>query len=138
MDEAVRRSVDQLQAADLAQHQRLRRQRLAKESGLELPEDPMILGSEINVTHNHPAPTPPPATGKAGDLVRRLVTGGALLAAGAAGAIGLSNVLPKTPAVAPTQQASPPPASTSPPSQEWRIRWWVEDGEVKTSVEQPP
>lgn len=116
MNDSERALLRNLQTHDLAEHLRLRRAKLAREAGLPAEEfaQPFPGCHSTTVIRTE-------GLGWAGKL---LVGAAALGLFGGAG-LGLTRLLPD-PAVPPR----PEPI-------ELRVRWWVEDGTVKTQVEPP-
>lgn len=113
--------INQCQTYDLAESQRLRRALLAKEAGLP-PEEfgRPFPGNTVTITHNH---VPEPSMLK--KLAPLLLSG--LLGAGSAGALALATgAIPKA-------LPSAPAPSTNPV--DLRVKWWVENGQIKTSVD---
>lgn len=110
MNDKTRNLLHNLQTHDLAENLRLRRAQWAREAGLPVEEFAMPFpGNTVNIVKQSPLAWLAAATLGLGSL------GAAVYA------------LPKL--VPPT---TPAPA---PPGQEFRIRWWIEDGQVKTTAE---
>jgi hypothetical protein len=113
--------VDQALAYDLAETQRLRRAQWAQEAGLPPGEFARPFpGNQVTITHNHGEPM--------GKKLLPLLLSAAL---GVAGAAGVGGLLLRGPAA--------PPAATAPAVKpvDLRVKWWVENGQVKAQVEQP-
>jgi len=120
--------VNNCQTYDLAESQRLRRALLAKEAGLP-PEEfaRPFPGNNVTITHNHP----PEESSMLKKLAPLVLSG--LLGAGGVGALALvSRAVPNTSPVPPpaTQPATPAPGPL-----DLRVKWWVENGQIKTSVD---
>ena len=133
MTDDTKKQIQDLQTQDLALMQKQRRQAFAKQAGLPLEEDPVILGSEISVTHNHP-PQPASVLKSVATTLLGLTTAAGLVGAGAWLALKNSSTMQPPPAAAPPTTA----AAVKPPEPvELRVKWWVEDGQVKTEVQKP-
>jgi hypothetical protein len=121
--------INQCQTYDLAESQRLRRALLAREAGLP-PEEfaRPFPGNTVTITHNH---------AEGSDMLKKLlpVLLSGLLGAGGAGALVLAT---RTAAPSPSVPLTSPvtPATQAPPAPlDLRVKWWVENGQVKTSVD---
>jgi hypothetical protein len=130
MKPSERELLNQCQTYDLAESQRLRRAQLAKESGLP-PEEfaRPFPGNTVTITHHH---------SEGPDMLKRLlplVLSG-LLGAGGAGVFALATraTSPSPSALAPSLPAPTPNGTTVAPL-DLRVKWWVENGQVKTSVD---
>jgi hypothetical protein len=130
MTPSERDLLNQCQTYDLAESQRLRRAQLAKESGLP-PEEfaRPFPGNTVTITHNH---------SEAPDMVKKLlplVLSG-LLGAGGAGVFALATraTSPSSAGLTPSLPTPTPKEATVAPL-DLRVKWWVENGQVKTSVD---
>jgi len=122
--------LNQCQTYDLAESQRLRRAQLALESGLPPGEFARPFpGNQVTITHNH-APEAPSVLKKLAPMVLA-----GLLGAGGAGALALATRV--TPLVSPVSPpaSTPTPAPASPGPLDLRVKWWVENGQIKTDVQ---
>jgi len=126
MTPSERELLNQCQTYDLAESQRLRRAQLAKESGLP-PEEfaRPFPGNTVTITHNHP---------EAPDMLKKLLPLflSGVLGAGGAGALLLATRTSSPPPAAPVTQPAP---QTSPAPIDLRVKWWLENGQVKTDVQ---
>src|SRR5262249_14241667 len=121
MSESEKELVRNVQTHDLAESLRLRRATRAKEAGL--PPEAFSLPFPATVTiHQHKEV---PDRAGAGGWLRALVTAAALFL-GAGGGAGLTALFLRQPAGKPAEQTAPV---------QLRVRWWVEDGDVKHRVE---
>lgn len=110
MNDQTRNLLHNLQTHDLAENLRLRRAQWAREAGLPVEEFAMPFpGNTVNIVKQSPLAWIAAATLGLGTL------GAALVA------------LPR-----PGPLAAPPAPL---PNQEFRIRWWIEEGQVKTTAE---
>lgn len=115
--------INQCQTYDLAESQRLRRALLAQEAGLP-PEEfgRPFPGNTVTITHNHL-----PESSMIKKLAPLLLSG--LLGAGSAGALALATgAIPNALPSAPPQQPATNPVDL-------RVKWWLENGQIKTSVD---
>jgi hypothetical protein len=120
MSESEKKLIRNVQTHDLAESLRLRRAVQAQEAGL--PPEAFSLPFPASVTiHQHKEV---PDKGGTGGWVRALVTAMALVL-GTGGGAGLTAWLLRQPAE--------PPAPV-----QLRVRWWVEDGQLKHRVEPAP
>jgi hypothetical protein len=131
VDSQTRNLVDTAQAYDLAESQRLRRAVLASEAGLNPGEFARPFpGNQVTITHNHSPALP------AGDsMLKKLLpyfASGLLGAAGTAGLLAFRGGSSAPPLPTP----GPQPAQVKPI--DLRVKWWVENGQVKTQVEPAP
>jgi hypothetical protein len=118
--------INQCQTYDLAESQRLRRAILAKEAGLPPAEfGRPFPGNRVTITHNHL-----PESSMLKKLAPLLLSG--LLGAGSAGALALATgAIPKALPGASAPQSAPHPVDL-------RVKWWLENGQIKTSVDPVP
>jgi hypothetical protein len=126
---AEKELINQCQTYDLAESQRLRRALLAREAGLPSEEFARPFpGNRITITHNH---------AEGSDMFKKLllVLLSGLLGAGGAGALVLATRTAAPSPPMPLTAPAAPPTPTAPAPLDLRVKWWVENGQLKTSVD---